>query len=122
MSFRVKGQPNLEFPIDRAKCQTYGASDSDVLSVLKSAVGGQPCSTMIEGEKKFDITLRWPAVKRQDETSILEIPVDIGNVNLSPGFMAGTQQTPWTGSSQGPATGGTSIPYPALVSAGIAPL
>ncbi|HEY5315734.1 MAG TPA: efflux RND transporter permease subunit, partial [Pirellulales bacterium] len=25
--FRVKGQPNLEFPIDRDKCQKYGVSD-----------------------------------------------------------------------------------------------
>ncbi|MGH7174485.1 MAG: efflux RND transporter permease subunit, partial [Gemmataceae bacterium] len=25
--FRVKGQPNLEFPIDRGKCETYGAGD-----------------------------------------------------------------------------------------------
>src|SRR5579884_2182800 len=45
--FRVKGQPNLEFPIDRDKCQKYGASDNDVLTVIKSAVAGQPFSTMI---------------------------------------------------------------------------
>ena len=34
---------------------------------------------MIEGEKTFDVTLRWPARLRSDEQSILNIPVDITN-------------------------------------------
>jgi heavy metal efflux system protein len=34
---------------------------------------------MVEGEKLFDIAIRWPKWRRSDETSILDIPVDIIN-------------------------------------------
>src|SRR5262249_40579933 len=83
--FRVKGQPDLEFPIDREKSQKYGASDAEVEAVIKSAVGGQPFSTLIEGEKRFDITLRWPEALRTSEEAILNLPVDITN-NQTSGF------------------------------------
>ena len=42
-------------------------------------MAAQPQSTMVEGEKRFDIAIRWPKWRRNDETSILDIPVDIIN-------------------------------------------
>ncbi len=111
--FRVKGQPNLEFPIDRDKCQTYGVSDNDVLTVIRTAVGGQPVSTMIEGEKKFDITLRWPEALRTSEKAILKIPVDISN-NQTSGFVSGVAPTRISGGSTGLSTLGTSGALPSL--------
>ncbi|HTU19530.1 MAG TPA: efflux RND transporter permease subunit, partial [Gemmataceae bacterium] len=111
--FRVKGQPNLEFPIDRDKCQTYGAGDNDVLSVIRTAVGGQPVSTMIEGEKKFDITMRWPERLRSSENAILKIPVDITN-NQTSSFVSGVAPTRTTGGSIGLSTLGTSLTMPGL--------
>ena len=81
--FRVKGQPNLEIPVDPVKCARWGLSVSDVEDVLETAVGGKPFSTMVEGEKRFDITLRWPAELRSSEDSILGIPVDISNNNIT---------------------------------------
>jgi hypothetical protein len=36
-------------------------------------------SSMVEGEKLFDIAIRWPKRLRNNETSILDIPVDIIN-------------------------------------------
>ncbi len=111
--FRVKGQPNLEFPIDRDKSQKYGASDADVEAVIKSAVAGQPFSTMIEGEKRFDITLRWPEALRTSEETILKIPVDITN-NQTSGFVSGVAPTRITGGSTGLSISGTSGSLPAL--------
>jgi len=81
--FRVKGQPNLEIPVDPAKCSRWGLSVADVEDVLETAVGGKPFSTMVEGEKRFDITLRWPAELRTSEDAILNIPVDISNNNIT---------------------------------------
>jgi cobalt-zinc-cadmium resistance protein CzcA len=37
---------------------------------------------MIEGEKQFDITVRWPKWRRASETAVLDIPVDIVNNQL----------------------------------------
>src|SRR5207248_7073402 len=77
--FRTKGQPNLEIPIDPLKCSLWGVSVADVEDVIQTAVGGKPVSKMIEGEIRFDITLRWPAELRESEEAILNIPVDVSN-------------------------------------------
>ena len=34
---------------------------------------------MIEGERRFDISVRWPKKLRSSEADILDIPVDVGN-------------------------------------------
>ena len=44
-----------------------------------TALGGQAVTQMVEGEKKFDISIRWPEKLRDSEESILEIPVNVGN-------------------------------------------
>jgi cobalt-zinc-cadmium resistance protein CzcA len=111
--FRVKGQPNLEFPIDPEKCKNYGVNNSDVLTVIRTAVGGQPASTMIEGEKKFDITLRWPEELRASEKAILGIPLDITN-NQTSGAVSGVAPTRITGGSTGLSSIGTTLTMPGL--------
>src|SRR5262249_20858454 len=62
--FRIKGQPTLEFTVDRQKCKHWNVSVNDVENAIKIAVGGQAFTQMIEGEKMFDITLRWPEALR----------------------------------------------------------
>jgi cobalt-zinc-cadmium resistance protein CzcA len=77
--FRVKGQPNLEIPVDPQKCNYWAISVDDVNDVVKTAVGGKPFTQIIEGEKRFDLSLRWPARLRSSEEDILNIPVDVFN-------------------------------------------
>jgi cobalt-zinc-cadmium resistance protein CzcA len=110
--FRIKGQPNLEFPVDRKKCQRWGVSVNDVQSVVQSAVGGKTLSQMIEGEKTFDIALRWPAALRNSAEAILNIPVEITNNQTTSGYVPSTAQTPQTGASTGISTVGTSVVMP----------
>jgi cobalt-zinc-cadmium resistance protein CzcA len=111
--FRIKGQPNLEFGIDRAACKRWGVSVADVETVIHSAVGGQAFSQMIEGEKTFDITLRWPQRLRGSEEAILDIPVDITNNTVTPGLVPNAPQTPLTGQAVGVSSVGTSAAMPA---------
>lgn len=77
--FRIQGQPNLELPIDSQKCNYWGVSVEDVNSVIHTAVGGMPFTSMIEGEKRFDLALRYPEQQRNSEEAILNIPVDVYN-------------------------------------------
>ncbi len=77
--FHVRGTSHLEFRPDPDKCQKWGVTVADVNNVVSSALAAQPLSTMIEGEKRFDIAVRWPRWRRGDETSILDIPVNILN-------------------------------------------
>jgi cobalt-zinc-cadmium resistance protein CzcA len=118
--YRIMGQSNLEFAVDKEKCKRWGVQVADVNSVINSAVHGAPMTQMVEGEKTFDITLRWPKHRRDDQSSILDIPVDILNNTLTPGSIPGTQQTTITGPATGPSPIGRSTPNPALVSSGIA--
>ncbi len=108
----IKGQPNLELPVDRRKCQRWGVSVNDVQSVVQAAVGGKALSQMIEGEKSFDISLRWPAALRNSAEAILNIPVEITNNQTTSGYVPSTAQTPQTGASTGVSTVGTSVVMP----------
>jgi cobalt-zinc-cadmium resistance protein CzcA len=110
--FHIQGQPNLEFPVDRKKCSYWGISVSDVENVIQTAIGGKAFSQMIEGEKIFDIALRWPARLRSSEQAILDIPVDITNNAVTPGMVPSSPQTPLTGSTTGVSTIGTNTSMP----------
>jgi cobalt-zinc-cadmium resistance protein CzcA len=77
--FHIRGQSHLEFRVDPEKCQRWGVSTADVNNVVSSALGAKAMSNMVEGEKLFDISIRWPKNRRDCEASILDIPVDITN-------------------------------------------
>jgi cobalt-zinc-cadmium resistance protein CzcA len=77
--FRIRGQSHLEFRVDPAKCEKWGVMTADVNNVVSSALGAQAMTKMVEGEKRFDIAIRWPNWRRGSETSILDLPVDIVN-------------------------------------------
>src|SRR5262249_2981062 len=112
--FRIQGQSNLEFPVNRSACNAWGISVADVHNVIQTALGGKAFTQMIEGEKTFDVTLRWPEKLRNNEQAILDIPVDVTNNNVTPGTVAGVAPTPLTGASTGVALTGTSSAMPAL--------
>lgn len=75
--FHIQGQTNLALAIDRDKCAAWGVRVADIDDVVATAVGGKQFSEMIEGEKRFDIALRWPLHLRDTVDDILRIPVDI---------------------------------------------
>lgn len=112
--FRIKGQTNLAFPIDRAKCALWNVRVSEIEDVIQTAVGGKPFSQMIEGEKTFDITLRWPEKLRQSMDYILDIPVDVMKNRITPSNVASLPGTPLTGSSVGLSQTGTATRMPSL--------
>ena len=95
--FHIRGQSHLEFRVDPEKCQRWGVMTADVNNVVGSALGAKPLSSMVEGEKLFDISVRWPKWRRGSETSILDIPVDILNntviQNQGPGVIPSASGT-----------------------------
>jgi cobalt-zinc-cadmium resistance protein CzcA len=106
--FHVRGQSHLEFRVDPEKCEKWGVMTADVNNVVGSALGGKALSSMVEGEKLFDISVRWPKRLRNNETSILDIPVDIINnqvvlpqgPSLVPSALGTSQQQPTPYSTQ----------------------
>jgi cobalt-zinc-cadmium resistance protein CzcA len=112
--FRIQGQSNLELVPDDEKCSLWGVSVDDVNSVIATAVGGRPFSQMIEGEKSFDVTLRWPARARASEEAILDVPVDLSNHKVSTGQPPGLAPTPVSGGTGAVSPTGTSVTPPSL--------
>ena len=115
--YRVMGQSNLEFAVDRTKCERWGLQAADVAQVVNTLVRGSAMTSMVEGEKTFDVTLRLPWLRRRDEASILDATVDVWNRTLTPGSTPATSQTYLTGPSiGGPSASGSQLPATTTVS------
>jgi cobalt-zinc-cadmium resistance protein CzcA len=107
--FNIKGQSNLEFRVDLDKCAKWGVSAADVNNLIQCAVGGKAQTSMIEGEKLFDVTLRWPAAYRSSETSILDMQVDITNNQVVPVAGPGSTPSPTGSGVAPPSTAGSLV-------------
>ena len=73
--FRLTGQPNLLIQVDREASARYGLRVSDVNAVVQAAVGGQAVTQVYEGEKLFDLVVRFLPEYRQDIDAIGNILV-----------------------------------------------
>jgi cobalt-zinc-cadmium resistance protein CzcA len=69
------GQPNLTITPDRALCARYGLNVADVEAVIQAAIGGQAVTQVFEGEKRFDLVVRWQEPYRDSVRRIQEILV-----------------------------------------------
>jgi cobalt-zinc-cadmium resistance protein CzcA len=84
--YRSLGQPNLLVTPDRAKCARYGLNVGDVAAVVQAAIGGQAVTQVLEGDRSFDLVVRWGLEFRQDIETIRHIRVSVpsgGQVPLS---------------------------------------
>jgi cobalt-zinc-cadmium resistance protein CzcA len=97
--FSILGQTNLELAIDRKECAKWNVSIADVQDALATAVGGKAFTQMVEGERTFDITLRWPERLRMDENQILDIPVDVIKNRVESGSQDQPASLAFTGSN-----------------------
>ena len=82
--YHIKGQTNLEFPIDRAKCARWNVNVADVQNVLQTAVGGkavQPDDRRRKNVRHRPALAR--ATPRQTQSEILNIPVDVTSNNVT---------------------------------------
>jgi cobalt-zinc-cadmium resistance protein CzcA len=73
--YEIMGQPNIDIVIDRDTISRYGLNVSDVQDVIETAVGGKVASQLIEGEKRFDIVVRYQPQYRERIDQIRRITV-----------------------------------------------
>lgn len=71
----IAGQPYISIKTDRARIARYGINVEDVQTIVETAVGGKPVTQLFEGEKYFDVQLRFPEEKRNSLESIGNILV-----------------------------------------------
>ncbi|HKA55171.1 MAG TPA: CusA/CzcA family heavy metal efflux RND transporter [Candidatus Binatia bacterium] len=68
-------QAQLQLRIDRGRAARYGLKVQEIQDVIEQAIGGRVVSTVFEGERRFDITLRYVPEARADPTAIGNILV-----------------------------------------------
>ncbi len=73
---RNLGQPEFRIELDQEKMALYGVNTSDAQSVIEMAVGGKAATQLYEGERKYDIRIRYQADYRdtRDEIEQLMVP------------------------------------------------
>ena len=79
-------QAQLLLRIDRQAVARYGINVRDVEDVIEMAIGGRAAGTMFEGERRFDITVRYLPEARTNITAIGNVLVPTregGRVPLS---------------------------------------
>ncbi len=82
----IAGQPYLTIRPDRARLARHGMSVEDVQTVVETAIGGKSVTQIYEGEKLFDVQLRYPEERRgsiQAVGAILVVTPGGGRVPLS---------------------------------------
>ncbi|MGA7824043.1 MAG: efflux RND transporter permease subunit [Steroidobacteraceae bacterium] len=73
--FPVLGQPNLDIRIDRSRAARYGLNTGDVNAVIQAALGGASATTVLEGDRQFDLAVRYPPPYRDTIEKIRNLRV-----------------------------------------------
>ncbi|TCZ64422.1 efflux RND transporter permease subunit [Roseicella aquatilis] len=72
---QTAGQPYLRIVIDREAVARYGLNASDVLDVVE-ALGGRTVGTLVEGNARFDIRVRFRPEDRDDIDRIRQLRIE----------------------------------------------
>ena len=81
---QIAGQPYLTVDIDRQKIARFGINVADVQEIITTAIGGKPATHVYEGERRFQLILRFPEPHRNSVGTIGEIRVKSASGALIP--------------------------------------
>jgi len=70
---RTSGQPYLTVKASRERMARFGLNMDDILETLETAVAGTPATKVFEGNRSFDVVVRFPEERRDS-------PEDIGRI------------------------------------------
>ncbi len=69
------GQPEMSILLDEEKMAIYGVTKSEAQTVIEMAIGGKAATQKYEGERKFDIRVRYDKDYRKNEEDILMLMI-----------------------------------------------
>jgi cobalt-zinc-cadmium resistance protein CzcA len=72
---RSIGQPEMSVSLDEQKMAIYGVQKSDAQAIIEMAIGGKTATQKYEGERKFDIRLRYRPEYRKNEEDIMNLMI-----------------------------------------------
>lgn len=78
------GQPYLTIEIQREAVASFGLNVDEVQSIIEAGIGGQVSGQLYEGQRSFDIMVRYPENIRDEFTKIQNVPVPLPNGSFVP--------------------------------------
>lgn len=91
------GKPQVRIQVNRTALARYGMNADDILDIVRTGIGNEPVSTLIDGVKRFDITARLQDASKASIEAIKKIPVrtsssaiislaDVADVGVAEGY------------------------------------
>jgi cobalt-zinc-cadmium resistance protein CzcA len=74
---QIVGLPQMNVKYDRQKLAHYGLNVADINDLIRTAFAGKTASTVFEGERRFDLVVRFGLDNRQSLEDLKQIRVDI---------------------------------------------
>lgn len=81
---RTTGQPEMRIELDERKIALYGVDKADAEAVIEMAIGGKAATQIYEGERKFDLRIRYDQPFRSSEQQISQLMVPTQNGSMIP--------------------------------------
>ncbi|MEX1827623.1 efflux RND transporter permease subunit [Luteibacter sp. CQ10] len=69
------GKPQVRIDVDRDALARYGLNAEDILTVVRNGIGGEPVGTLLDGVRRFDMTLRLDDASKATIQDIERIPM-----------------------------------------------
>ncbi len=71
--FRIVGQPNLNFAVDREAAARWGINVADIQDAIQNTVGSNAVTQVQQGEARYDVTLRYQKQYRDTREAIEDV-------------------------------------------------
>jgi len=78
------GKPQIRIQVNRTQLARYGLNADDVLTIVRTGIGNEPVSTLIDGVKRFDITARLHDPAKANVQAIKNIPLQTASGAIVP--------------------------------------
>lgn len=78
------GKPQIRIQVNREQLARYGLNADEVLTVVRTGIGNEPVSSLIDGVKRFDITVRLADAAKADVETIRDIPLQTADGAIVP--------------------------------------
>jgi cobalt-zinc-cadmium resistance protein CzcA len=80
---QITGLPLLTVQIDREALARFGLALEEVQAVVSTALGGSTIGQVFEGDRRFDLVVRWPEELRTNIEALGALPIPLPRIDES---------------------------------------
>jgi cobalt-zinc-cadmium resistance protein CzcA len=78
------GKPQIQIEVNRQELARHGMNAEEVLTIVRNGLGGEPVSVLLDGVKRFDISVRLEDATRNSIEALRRIPLRTATGALVP--------------------------------------